>query len=174
MERGRDDEDDRRSLSRNPLYVDQSRRGAPFRVPDAPRGADWERNRSNDGLTEAVGLDGSAGRMSVQVGAPATDNITVREGTNPGEVVISFDAVPDATHYRIGYVNMETDYPLAKASVTGEWIEAFIYVDASVLNFTVTPDRTDAIHFSGGWSKASGMLSTVRTGDGLQRETHLA
>ena len=78
--------------------------------------------------------------MSVQVGAPATDNITVREGTNPGEVVISFDAVPDATHYRIGYVNMETDYPLAKASVTGEWIEAFIYVDASVLNFTVTPE----------------------------------
>ena len=68
------------------------------------------------------------------------------DGTNPGEVVISFDAVPDATHYRIGYVNMETDHPLAKASVTGEWIEAFIYVDVSVLNFTVTARRADAIH----------------------------
>ena len=166
---GRDDEDDRRSLSRNPLYVDQSRRGAPFRVPDAPRGADWERNRSNDGLTEAVGLDGSAGRMSVQVGAPATDNITVREGTNPGEVVISFDAVPDATHYRIGYVNMETDYPLAKASVTGEWIEAFIYVDASVLNFTVTPEgRTQ--YTLRRLEQGVRHAFTVRTGDGLQRE----
>ena len=27
---------------------------------------------------------------------------------------------------------METDHPLAEASVTGEWIEAFIYVDVSV------------------------------------------
>ena len=52
---------------------------------------------------------------SAQTGAPATGNITVRDGTSPGEVVISFDAVPGATHYRIGYVNMETDYLLAKA-----------------------------------------------------------
>ena len=90
------------------------------------------------------------GEISAQTGAPATGNITVRDGTNPGEVVISFDAVPDATHYRIGYVNMETDYPLAKASVTGEWIEAFIYVDVSVLNFTVTARRDGRNTPSGG------------------------
>ena len=60
---------------------------------------------------------------------PAVTNIQVAQGHNPGEVIVSWDAVPQVTHYRIGYVNMETDYPLAKASVTGEWLEAFVYVD---------------------------------------------
>ena len=64
-----------------------------------------------------------------QSSAPATGNIAVRDGINPGEVVVSWDAVSEATHYRIGYVNMVTDYPLAKASVTGDWVNAFIYVD---------------------------------------------
>ena len=55
----------------------------------------------------------------VTVSAP-TSNIAVRDGANPGEIVVSWDAVDGATHYRIGYVNMVTDYPLAKASVTGD------------------------------------------------------
>ena len=63
-----------------------------------------------------------------------TSNIAVRAGVNAGEVIISWDAVQEATYYRIGYVNMVTDYPLAKASVTGEWIEAFVYVDVNALN----------------------------------------
>ena len=37
-------------------------------------------------------------------------NIEVSDGINPGEVVVSWNAVPEATHYRIGYVNMEVDY----------------------------------------------------------------
>ena len=62
---------------------------------------------------------------------------------NPGEVVISWDVVPQATHYRIGYVNMETDYPLAKASATGDWINAFIYVDEEARNLRVYNGRAE-------------------------------
>ena len=43
--------------------------------------------------------------------APATGNLSVRDGVNPGEVIVAWDHVPQATHYRIGYVNMQTDYP---------------------------------------------------------------
>ena len=156
---GQDDWDVQRSSPRNPLYVDSSMEGT------------LSTDRGNDNWSAIPGLDGSAGRgrVSAQTGAPAAGNITVRDGTNPGEVVISFDAVPGATHYRIGYVNMETDYLLAKASGTGEWKEAFIYVDVSVLNFTVTADRRTQYtlrRLAQGVSHAF----TVRTSDGLQRE----
>ncbi len=72
-----------------------------------------------------------------------TGNIAVRAGANPGEVIISWDAVPEATHYRIGYVNMATDYPLAKASATGDWINAFIYVDEDARNLAVNGGRVE-------------------------------
>ena len=72
-----------------------------------------------------------------------TGNIAVRAGVNAGEVVISWDAIPEATYYRVGYVNMVTDYPLATASVTGEWIEAFVYVDVNALNLTVNGGRVE-------------------------------
>ena len=94
------------------------------------------------GLLAIVGNPSTA---SAQTGAPATGNITVVDGSNPGEVVISWDAVPAATHYRIGYVNMVQDYPLAKASVTGEWIEAFVYVDVNARNFTVSGGRVQYV-----------------------------
>ena len=74
---------------------------------------------------------------------PPATNIAVRDGANPGEVVIAWDAVPEATHYRVGYVNMVTDYPLAKASQTGNWLEAFVYVDVEAQNFTVVGGRTE-------------------------------
>ncbi len=73
---------------------------------------------------------------------PAT-NIAVRAGENSGEVIISWDSVPGATHYRIGYVNMEVDYYLAEASCTGEWIEALIYVDVDARNITVANGRAE-------------------------------
>ena len=67
-----------------------------------------------------------------------TANIDVRAGNNSGEVIISWDSVPGASHYRIGYVNMEVDYNLAKASCTGEWIEAFVYVDVNAQNIPIS------------------------------------
>ena len=72
--------------------------------------------------------------------SPVT-NISVCNGANAGETVVSWDVVPEATHYRIGYVNMQTDYPLAKASNTGDWINAFIYVDENALNIPVANGR---------------------------------
>ena len=93
-------------------------------------------------LSLAVGLPRPA---SAQTGAPAVNNIRVVDGSNPGEVVISWDAVAGATHYRVGYVNMVQDYPLAKASVTGEWIEAFVYVDVNARNFAVSGGRAQYV-----------------------------
>ncbi len=80
---------------------------------------------------------------SAQTNVPPTRNITVRDGANPGEVVIAWDAVPQARYYRIGYVNMETDYNRAKASATGEWIEAFVYVDVNARNIPVSGGRAE-------------------------------
>ena len=72
---------------------------------------------------------------------PATANIQIVNGHNPGEVIISWNAVPAATHYRIGYVNMVTDYPLAKSTEggrTGNWLETFVYVDVEAQNFVTS------------------------------------
>lgn len=68
-------------------------------------------------------------------------NIAVCSGPNAGEVIVSWDTIPSATYYRIGYVNMVKDYPRAKASVTGEWIEAFVYVDVNARNIPSTGGR---------------------------------
>ena len=65
--------------------------------------------------------------------APAT-NIQAFNGHNPGEVVLTWNAVAEATHYRIGCVNMDRDYPRAKATVTGNWQEAMVYVDVEAQN----------------------------------------
>ena len=86
---------------------------------------------------------GSSHTVEAQTAPRPTDNISVSEGSNPGEVVIEWDAVPEASHYRIGYVNMEVDYHLAKASCTGEWIEAFVYIDVNARNIPVNNGRAE-------------------------------
>ena len=80
---------------------------------------------------------------SIQSIVTPTANIAVRAGSDSGEVIISWDSVPGASHYRIGYVNMEIDYNLAKASCTGEWIEAFVYVDVNARNIPVNNGRAE-------------------------------
>ena len=72
-----------------------------------------------------------------------TSNVSVRNGANSGEVVVSWDSVPDATYYRIGYVNLEADYPIAKASVSGEWQGAFRFQDVNVRDITVADGRAE-------------------------------
>ena len=73
--------------------------------------------------------------------APPITNLAVQAGPGPDEVTLSWDAVPDATYYRIGYVNMVKDYPRAKSSVTGGWIEAFIFLDVNARNIEVVDGR---------------------------------
>ncbi len=70
--------------------------------------------------------------------APPT-NLSVVNGFNPGEVIIAWDAAYGATHYRVGCVNLERDYPRAKASVTGNWRQAFMVFDLEAPN--LSPDR---------------------------------
>ncbi len=70
--------------------------------------------------------------------APPT-NIRVVNGFNPGEVIVTWNSAHGATHYRVGCVNMDRDYPKAKASVTGNWRQAFVFVDVDAPN--VSPDR---------------------------------
>ena len=59
----------------------------------------------------------------------AATNIRVADGYNSGEVIVTWEAVPEAAYYRIGYVNMERDYSVAEAN--GDWLEAFAYVDVA-------------------------------------------
>ena len=95
---------------------------------------------------EAAGKDNEWGEGFAVLPTAAltpTANIAVRAGSNSDEAIVSWDAVDGATHYRIGYVNMEVDYYLAKASCTGEWIEAFVYVDVSAQNIPVSNGRAE-------------------------------
>ena len=77
---------------------------------------------------------------------PITD-FEVRPGENSDEVVISWVPVPEATHYRIGYVNLEVDFHLAtRASCTMErddWLQAFVYVDVKAPNVPVRDGRAE-------------------------------
>ena len=73
----------------------------------------------------------------------STANIAVRAGNNPDEAIVSWDAVPGASHYRIGYVNLEVDYHLAKASCTGEWIGSFVNIDVNAQNIPVSDGRAE-------------------------------
>ena len=105
----------------------------------ADRGATGDDNTWGHGLAALPVVQTSAPAPA----SPPTANIEVRDGINPGEAVVSWNAVPEATHYRIGYVNMEVDYHLAKASCTGEWIEAFVYVDVNARNIPVSDGRAE-------------------------------
>ena len=101
-----------------------------------------ERNATERGTSGADNVWGNGFAILPTAALTPTANIDVSPGVNPGEVVISWDAVPGASYYRIGYVNMEVDYHFAKASCTGEWIEAFVYVDVNARNIPVNDDGT--------------------------------
>ena len=72
--------------------------------------------------------------------AAAATNIRAVNGFNPGEVIVTWDSAYGATHYRVGCVNMDRDYPRAKDSATGNWRQAFVYVDIDAPN--VSADRS--------------------------------
>ena len=86
-----------------------------------------------------VAVVSSAVPAEAQSTASPPTNILVTNGFNPGELIVTWDAARDATHYRVGCVNMDRDYPRAKSSVTGNWQQAFVFVDVDAPN--VSPDR---------------------------------
>ena len=85
----------------------------------------------------------AAAQSETQIGVPATGNIRVRDGTNSGEVVISWDYVPGATHYRIGYVNLDQEYDRAVSNPAKDWKTAFVYVDEDARNLVVVGGRVE-------------------------------
>ena len=65
---------------------------------------------------------------------PAPDSIAAVNGPNPGEAIISWAAVGDATHYRIGWIAYE-DYD-AIIAAGRPWSEGFAFVDVENLGQT--------------------------------------
>ena len=86
-----------------------------------------------------VAVVSSAVPAEAQSTASPPANVAVANGFNPGELIVTWDVAHDATHYRVGCVNMDRDYPRAKSSVTGNWRQAFVFVDVDAPN--VSPDR---------------------------------
>ena len=86
-----------------------------------------------------VAVVSSAVPAEAQSAASPPANVLVSNGFNPGELILTWDASHDATHYRVGCVNMDRDYRRAKDSVTGNWRQAFVFVDVDAPN--VSPDR---------------------------------
>ncbi len=67
-------------------------------------------------------------RPPTQQVAPAPpQNVRAANGPNPGEANVAWDAVSDASYYRIGWIAM-ADYEAIKAS-GGDWLEGFRFVD---------------------------------------------
>ena len=57
----------------------------------------------------------------------APSNVVAQNTGNPGEVRISWDAVPDAAYYRIGWVAYSDVEPIIASG--GDWLEHFAFID---------------------------------------------
>ena len=57
----------------------------------------------------------------------APSNVVAQNTGNPGEVRISWDAVPDAAYYRIGWVAYSDVEPIIASD--GDWLEHFAFID---------------------------------------------
>ena len=82
-------------------------------------------------LADVVGVDNTA---HAQAGTPS--NVSVTNGANPGEVVVSWDAVAGASEYRVGWLAVP-DY---QANIDNDrWRERFAYSDVNASSsYTVT------------------------------------
>ena len=57
----------------------------------------------------------------------APSNVAAQNTGNPGEVRITWDAVPDAAYYRIGWVAYSDVEPIITSG--GDWLERFAFID---------------------------------------------
>ena len=60
---------------------------------------------------------------------PATSDVQIRDGTLPGQSVVSWAIVPYATHYRIGYINMDDYAALVRSSPTASWRQTITFAE---------------------------------------------
>ena len=91
------------------------------------------------GVIAIVAITSSVVPVEAQTTATPPTNVRVVNGLNPGELIVTWSSAHGATHYRVGCVNMDRDYPKAKASVTRNWRQAFVFVDVDAPN--VSPDQ---------------------------------
>ena len=103
-------------------------------------------------VAAAVGLGlalSSAGPTQAQDGGPAAPaNVRAVNGANPGQVMVSWEAVAAATFYRIGWVAFDD---IAAVRADGrEWLDAFDFKDVANRGQTtqllkgLTPDTSYA------------------------------
>ena len=77
----------------------------------------------------------TAGNVAAQTEAPpAPTGITAANGDEPGEVIVSWNAVDEAAFFRIGWV-AKPDYE-ATVAADRDWLEAFHFLDAANSNLT--------------------------------------
>ena len=64
----------------------------------------------------------------------APGNVVAQDTGNPGEVRISWDPVPGAAYYRIGWVAYSDVEPIIASG--GDWLECFAFIDIQSLDQT--------------------------------------
>ena len=80
-------------------------------------------------LIALAAISGASSTASAQNVLVAPTNVTAANGAQPGEVIVSWDPVPGAAYYRIGWVVYE-DYEAA-VDAGGDWLETFAFIDIS-------------------------------------------
>ena len=85
-------------------------------------------------LAAVVGLSltlspGGGGEVQAQGASPAVPaNVRAENGVEPGQAVVTWDAVNAAAFYRIGWVNMETFWAV-QAEGGRQWLDVFAFLD---------------------------------------------
>ena len=87
-------------------------------------------------LTAVVGLSltlspnaGGGGKVQAQGASPAAPaNVRAANGTEAGQAVVRWDAVAEATYYRIGWVSMD-EYRAVQAEEGRQWLDVFDFRD---------------------------------------------
>ena len=90
-----------------------------------------------------------ASAMSVLPPARAQSNqteptsiIMAQDGYRPGHIIISWTVMPDATHYRIGYINAQDFHALLLANPNADWRETVLYTELAARDLTRENGRT--------------------------------
>ena len=78
-------------------------------------------------MTLLIAYGGGGHAAHAQGGLSAPANVVAQNTGSAGEVRISWDAVPDAVYYRIGWVAYTDVEPIIASG--GDWLERFAFID---------------------------------------------
>ena len=112
-------------------------------------------------IVSAISAAISAAFANATIGPPPVSDVRV-EPQSPSSAAVSWKPAPSATHYRIGYVNVDTDLPAALRSPTGDWRHAITFVEIHAANVVTRDDRLEytATHLEPGARYAFSVLSS--------------